>query len=134
MFYQILKYNGLVLSKALDYFEHFRYKKIWGEICFDEEERNKSKIKYYIPYANMYHKGNKLYESCQFNCFYADLRSKLNAQDKGLEKLTYWTSIDPGAKEYVESVHQRYYTKIYNAQNTQLSGEEEEENDEGGVL
>jgi len=130
LFYLILKYIGFIELKVLMYFEHFGYFKIWTDVTYDDESSEKRSFKYYIPIMNMYHNGISVYESCQFNRFYKDLRDVLDVNCKGLKNLSYWSSVDPGAAEYLEKVKQQFYAKIVVAQMKDETEEESEERED----
>ena len=78
----------------------------------------------------MYYKGNKVYESCQFNKFYQDIKDIYGIDKKGLQNLGYWSSIDPSAEEYVLGVKQRFYTKVIKAQMENETFEKEDDGDD----
>lgn len=128
--YQLMKYYGHILYRILGYFEHFAYFKVWCQISYDDEGSDKHIVKYYIPLCNMYYKGNKVYESCQFNKFYQDIKDIYGIDKKGLQNLGYWSSIDPSAEEYVLGVKQRFYTKVIKAQMENETFEKEDDGDD----
>lgn len=118
-FYQLLKYITFLFINICSYFEKFRYFRIIGQQANNDEFKDARVFKYNLNVMDFVHEEEqKIYESIQFKRFYSDLRNelyKIKGIKQSLIEIEKWSSIDPAAAEYMK-LHQRFYSKIINAQ------------------
>lgn len=114
--YYLIKCITNKLDLLYQYFEKYRYIVFYAIYTFDDDFSHGEEIKYAINCNELSYKGYKLYESCQYNSFFNEIKIKKGQDSVNLINIPYWTSLTPGFDFYSKNVHQHFNNKLIDAQ------------------
>lgn len=116
LIYYLIKCITNKLDSLYSYFDKYKYIVFYAIYTYDDDFSHGDKIKYAINCNELSYKGSKLYESCQYNSFFNEIKNKKGQDSLNLSKIPYWTSLTPGFEFYSKNVHQHFNNKLIDTQ------------------